>query len=219
MHYRDDDEDSNDDFMGNMSGYDTQSNPLGLSKAELRKVRSGNACSVIFSSDNTNRKIPFAICSAEQQADYGEETARPHQQLSERAENADPGGAQERREYCQRSAVVSVNDERTITNVKCTRETQPDNIFPSGQIGRGPLKPLCADRIAFGASTDNYYYCARITLATDAFRTSDDEKKNNRRSRTEQTPQTHHHREFFMVEAYSDFFVCLRFRSRVRTYN
>lgn len=38
MHYRDDDEDSNDDFMGNMGGYDSQSNPLGLSKAELRKV-------------------------------------------------------------------------------------------------------------------------------------------------------------------------------------
>lgn len=39
MHYRDDDEDSNDDFMGNMGAYDAQSNPLGLSKAELRKVR------------------------------------------------------------------------------------------------------------------------------------------------------------------------------------
>lgn len=38
MHYRDDDEDSNDDFMGNMGAYDSQSNPLGLSKAELRKV-------------------------------------------------------------------------------------------------------------------------------------------------------------------------------------
>lgn len=38
MSYRDDDEDSNDDFMGSMGSYDSQSNPLGLSKAELRKV-------------------------------------------------------------------------------------------------------------------------------------------------------------------------------------
>lgn len=63
MHIRDDDDDSNDFMtsMGSHHSYDSHNNPLGLSKAELRKVNNlgehpwklglyaGKECSVVYS--------------------------------------------------------------------------------------------------------------------------------------------------------------------------